>query len=177
MKNLITGLWRPTVIVYARTTLSERIGWICKIKECWYPDQFSPAQKTSNYVADQVLRTSCKNWNQLVRTKKWEPPNTGYYQTQILAQYCFFPQRHRTSKLFSGSIVNSSFLSLLLSVLNGSREVHGIKQGGVSHCGIAIYVKKYLKAKEDIWKLKFFTMQKYNLQKNLQKKPKYFKIL
>jgi hypothetical protein len=73
--------------------------------------------------------------------------------------------------------VNSSFLSLLLSVLNGSREVHGIKQGGVSHCGIAIYVKKYLKAKEDIWKLKFFTMQKYNLQKNLQKKPKYFKIL
>ncbi len=35
---------------------------------------------------------------------------------------------------------------------------------GVSHCGLAIYIKKYLKAKEELWKLKYFTMQKYNLQ-------------
>jgi hypothetical protein len=35
---------------------------------------------------------------------------------------------------------------------------------GVSHC-LAIYSKKYLKAKEELWKLKYFTMQKYNLQK------------
>jgi hypothetical protein len=33
MKNLITGLWKTTVIVvFARTTQSERTGWICKIK-------------------------------------------------------------------------------------------------------------------------------------------------
>jgi hypothetical protein len=25
----------------------------------------------------------------------------------------------------------------------------------VSHCGLAIYIKKYLKAKEDLWKLKY----------------------
>jgi hypothetical protein len=24
----------------------------------------------------------------------------------------------------------------------------------VSHCGLAIYIKKYLKAKEELWKLK-----------------------
>jgi hypothetical protein len=36
---------------------------------------------------------------------------------------------------------------------------------GVSQCGLAIYIKKYLKAKEELWKLKYFTMQKYNLQK------------
>ncbi len=37
---------------------------------------------------------------------------------------------------------------------------------GVSHCGLAIYIKKYLKAKEEeLWKLKYFTIQKYNLQK------------
>jgi hypothetical protein len=37
-------------------------------------------------------------------------------------------------------------------------------KGGVSHCGLAIYIKKYLKAKEEeLWKLKYFTMQKYNL--------------
>jgi hypothetical protein len=35
-----------------------------------------------------------------------------------------------------------------------------------SHCGLAIYIKKFLKTKEELWKLKYFTMQKYNLQNN-----------
>jgi hypothetical protein len=47
---------------------------------------------------------------------------------------------------------------------------------GVSLCGLAIYIKKYLKAKGELWKSKYFTMQKYNLQKNPLKKPKSFKI-
>jgi hypothetical protein len=38
---------------------------------------------------------------------------------------------------------------------------------GVSHCGLAIYIKKYLRAKEELWKLKYFIMQKHNLQKML----------
>jgi hypothetical protein len=38
---------------------------------------------------------------------------------------------------------------------------------GVSHCGLAIYIKKYLKAKEELWKLKYFTMTNNNVQKNL----------
>jgi hypothetical protein len=38
---------------------------------------------------------------------------------------------------------------------------------GVSHCGLVICIKKYLKAKEELWKLKYFTMQKYNLPKTL----------
>jgi hypothetical protein len=33
--------------------------------------------------------------------------------------------------------------------------------------GWAIYIKTYLKAKEGLWKLKYFTMQKYNLQEIL----------
>jgi hypothetical protein len=44
---------------------------------------------------------------------------------------------------------------------------------GVSHNGLAIYIEKYLKPKEELWKLKYFTMQKYNLQNILQKKPKF----
>jgi hypothetical protein len=32
---------------------------------------------------------------------------------------------------------------------------------GVSHCGLAIYIKEYIKAKEELRKLKYFTMQKY----------------
>jgi hypothetical protein len=41
----------------------------------------------------------------------------------------------------------------------------------VSHCGLAIYKKRYLKAKEELlkFKLKYFTMQKYNLPKQSSK--------
>jgi hypothetical protein len=52
-----------------------------------------------------------------------------------------------------------------------------VKTRGVSHCGLAIYIKKNLKAKKK-GKFKYFTMQKYNLQRNpLKKVPKSFKIL
>jgi len=38
-------------------------------------------------------------------------------------------------------------------------------------------LKRILMQKEELWKLKYFTMQKiYNLQKILSKKPKSFKI-
>jgi len=36
----------------------------------------------------------------------------------------------------------------------------------VSDCGLAIYIEKYLKAKEELWKLKYFTMQRYRSSKN-----------
>ncbi len=46
---------------------------------------------------------------------------------------------------------------------------------GVSHYGLAIHIKKYLKAKEESWKFKYFTMQKCNLKKkNPLKETKYF---
>jgi hypothetical protein len=32
------------------------------------------------------------------------------------------------------------------------------------HYGLAICIKSYLKAKEELWKLKYFTLQKYNVQ-------------
>jgi hypothetical protein len=34
-----------------------------------------------------------------------------------------------------------------------------IQTRGVSHYGLAIYIKKYLKAKEELRKLKYFAMQ------------------
>jgi hypothetical protein len=40
-----------------------------------------------------------------------------------------------------------------------------------THCGLAIYIKKYLKAKEELWKFNFFTMQNYNLQNNPLQNP------
>jgi hypothetical protein len=41
---------------------------------------------------------------------------------------------------------------------------------GVLHRGLAIYIEKYVKAKEELWKLKYFTMQKYNLLKKFPKR-------
>ncbi len=47
-----------------------------------------------------------------------------------------------------------------------SRKLHSKVARG-EHYGLAICIKKYLKAKEELWKLKYFTMQKYNVQKIL----------
>jgi hypothetical protein len=42
---------------------------------------------------------------------------------------------------------------------------------GVCHTvALPFTFKKYLKAKEELWKLKYFTMQKYNLQKKSSKR-------
>jgi hypothetical protein len=49
------------------------------------------------------------------------------------------------------------------------------------HRGVAIYMNKYLKEKEELWKLKYFTMQKKKKSKkkqtNRQQKPNLQKIL
>jgi hypothetical protein len=42
----------------------------------------------------------------------------------------------------------------------------------VSLLDLAIYIEKYLKAKEELWKFKYFTMQKYNRPKNPLKETK-----
>jgi hypothetical protein len=46
------------------------------------------------------------------------------------------------------------------------------KKRGVPQCGLVIYIKKYLKAKGGLRKLKYFTMQKNNLQRNPLKETK-----
>jgi hypothetical protein len=61
------------------------------------------------------------------------------------------------------------FISQLFMFNNNSKVYYNslkLLNGGLSHCGLAIYIKKYLKAKVELWKFKYFTMQKYNLQKN-----------
>jgi hypothetical protein len=44
------------------------------------------------------------------------------------------------------------------------------KTRGASPCSLAIYVKKYLNTKEELWEFIYFTMQKYNIQKKISKK-------
>jgi hypothetical protein len=48
--------------------------------------------------------------------------------------------------------------------------VAALSSRGVSHCGLAIYIKKYLKAKEELWKFKYLTMQKYIIFKKSSKR-------
>jgi hypothetical protein len=54
---------------------------------------------------------------------------------------------------------------------------HPDKQGVYHTVALPFTLKKYLTAREELWKLKYFTMKKYNLQKILLKNPKSFKIL
>jgi hypothetical protein len=51
------------------------------------------------------------------------------------------------------------FVSFVLP--DGLGFVQPLPTRRVSHCGFAIYIEKYLQAKEELWKLKYFTMQKY----------------
>jgi hypothetical protein len=51
-----------------------------------------------------------------------------------------------------------------------------VKQGVCHTVALPFTLKRYLKAKEELWKLKYFTMQKYNLQKILYKKRKILQI-
>jgi ribosomal protein S25 len=48
------------------------------------------------------------------------------------------------------------------------KKTHQTQTRDVSQRGLAIDIKEYLKAKKELWNLKYFTMQKYiNLQKIL----------
>jgi hypothetical protein len=54
--------------------------------------------------------------------------------------------------------INLPNLILLRNNIHYKRKIN---KGCVKLCGLAIYIKKYLKAKEEeLWKLKSFTMQK-----------------
>jgi len=64
----------------------------------------------------------------------------------------------------------------------GQRDLTMTKQKqGVSHRGLANYILKsiFCQKKKLLWKLKYFTMQKYSQssKKSSKKKPKSFKIL
>jgi len=80
---------------------------------------------------------------------------------------------------------------LFLVILDGFSCLFPREDKRVSHHGLAIYIQMYLKSKQDLWKLKYFTMQNiiykksstrnqnasryYNSVTNLkfQHKPKY----
>ncbi len=51
----------------------------------------------------------------------------------------------------------------------GKKIPTSLQKQGVCHTvgGLAIYIKMYLNAKEELWKLKYLTMQKYNVKKIL----------
>jgi hypothetical protein len=58
-------------------------------------------------------------------------------------------------------------------------RLHGYGLGVCCTMALPFFIKKYFKAKEELWKLKYFTMQKYNLlhQKSSKRNQKSFKIL
>jgi hypothetical protein len=70
-----------------------------------------------------------------------------------------------------------SQISSCLPVAKLNVKIRGVL---LSQCGLAIYIFLkffYLEAKEELWKFKYFTMQKYNLQKKKKNPLKETKIL
>jgi len=58
-------------------------------------------------------------------------------------------------------IQTSDKLIWCFRVLRASPAAATTTTRGVSHCGLPIYIKKSLKANEELWKLKYFTIQNY----------------
>jgi hypothetical protein len=63
---------------------------------------------------------------------------------------------------------SKSLFTLRICVDHGQNGICHVTRG-LSHYGLAICIKNYLKAKEELWKLKYFNVQKYNLQNILEK--------
>jgi len=109
--------------------------------------------------------------------------STGEY---TLAQCIFFSfvikthSEYHWSKKYGASLFFCSVkpLGLRLTRIGPLLSSTSHKQAliptrGVLHYGLAIYIRKYLNAKEELCKLKYFTMQKIpNLQKNPLKETK-----
>ncbi len=73
-------------------------------------------------------------------------------------------------RLYCGIITQlSNDMSIFVSKAPYFENVLYITRG-VSHRGLAIDIENYLKVKEDLWKLKYFNMQKYNLQLKTSKR-------
>jgi hypothetical protein len=53
------------------------------------------------------------------------------------------------------------------SPFGGPGEKLGKQTRGVSHCDVAIYIEKYLMASEELWKLKYVTIQNIIFKKSL----------
>jgi hypothetical protein len=63
------------------------------------------------------------------------------------------------SRVYMAYMSNSTAWQLRLSDESLYLDTQQNPTRGVSQCGLVIYIKKYLKAKEKLWKLKYFTMQ------------------
>jgi hypothetical protein len=81
-----------------------------------------------------------------------------------------FMNEEKTASSFRLSLQKSAPLTF-------GEKMYDNKERACHTLALPFTLKKYFKAKEELWKLKYFTMQKYNLSKNPLKKPKYFKKL
>jgi hypothetical protein len=81
---------------------------------------------------------------------------------------CWPPPNTKSLPTFVFRVVLLLLTAELISVLVTTATTNTNKDKGVCHTvALPFDIKKYLKAKEEeLWKLKYFTMPKYNLQKN-----------
>ncbi len=113
--------------------------------------EFILSPHTNNVLDFTAHQRTCKI--------SWSPWATIPWTIDSLASTSY--RTRFTSHILLGII----FRCLCVYVCFATWERRSSKTRGVSHCGLAIYIEKYVKAKEELWKLKYFTKQTYNLQK------------
>jgi hypothetical protein len=121
---------------------------------------------------DIILKKSSKKKNQ-------NP--SKYYDPITNLKFQHKPKYHLQKSLYQNKPIitlGPKSLKLLYSIMNVNTISFLVgkanKQGGASHCGIAIYIEKYLRGEEELQKLKYLTII---FKKILQNEPNSFKIL
>jgi hypothetical protein len=80
-----------------------------------------------------------------------------------VSRFCFKISNTKENDVVSPASVQHFWTALKGLLLNKSAQMNPCVSRptrDVSHCGLVIHIKKHLKAKEEWWKLKYFTMQK-----------------
>jgi hypothetical protein len=81
----------------------------------------------------------------------------------------YYPKKLESNKVGSNSKPESIDHQHIRTKCNWKHNNKSNNKGSVTLYGLVIYIKKYYKAKDELWKFKYFTMQKYNVQKQSSK--------
>jgi len=117
-----------------------------------------------------LLVTYCLCWShfRLAKEGRFRNAKVGYKVKFGLAFWECPPLMGEASPItkHETNVIINSNIHKAQSIGERGVFLYSLKTTGMPHCGIVIYIKKYFRAKEEVWKHKYFTMQKYNLQKN-----------
>jgi len=135
----------------------------CVLQFCWRKDEYKNTTITCPFEDNsQFVWAHQKLWLMSSSTQ-WYNLLVPVWVNTMLTNFYMMILHEGDGWHVCGLVLTTTYMQgyHVLSVLF-------MKQGVCHTVALLFTLKKYLKAKEELWKFKYFTMQKYNLQK---KKP------